>query len=361
MGIYQRKDSRFWWMVVEATGQRLSTGVPIEGGSPVQNREQERQAQAMYAIAQGKAALAQHHPSPDRPIVSFRTWAAWYDTHHIAHHRGAARERSMLGRLRSYFDRYPSIAQIDEPAVKEWMSFRATQVGKSTVNRELDILKVLFRLAVPKYLPAYPLGGLRRFRVEEHEPRVLTVEEEARILAVCNPIDRAFVLMALDTLLRLSSVVRLKWAQVKLEARAVLPLNAKVATDAKPMSARLYEALQALPDRDGYVFAAFHERTTTGARARAMARFEHLCELAGVPHGRAKGGVTFHCLRHTGASRALQNGASIRTVMKLGGWKNVQTVLRYLHTSDADVIAAAESIGRAHAPLTLVKSEKKQA
>ena len=50
-------------------------------------------------------------------------------------------------------------------------------------------------------------------------------------------------------------------------------------------------------------------------------------------------------LSSTGATRALQNGASVRTVMKLGGWKDERMVMRYVHASDADVRAAAESIG----------------
>ena len=37
---------------------------------------------------------------------------------------------------------------------------------------------------------------------------------------------------------------------------------------------------------------------------------------------------------------------SVRTVMKLGGWKSERSVMRYVHASDIDVQAAAESIGR---------------
>lgn len=343
MGIYKRKDSPFWWMLIEASGKKQSTGIPWNGASPAQDREQERRALAHYAKAQAAAVL--NDKAPQKPAIRFRDFAEWYETHVAAHHRSAERERSMLRQLAKGFGA-SWLAEVDEPAVREWMTTRATQVERSTVNRELDVLKALLRAAVPKYLDAPPLSNVRRFRVKEEEPRVLKIDEETRLLAVCNPEEKALILTALDTLLRLSSCLRLEWPQVKLDRRVILPLNAKVATDAKPISTRLHAALAALPRSERYVFSTFHRgRGETAAKNNVIRRFAELCADAGIAHGRARAGLTFHCLRHTGATRALQRGASLRTVMKLGGWKNAVSVLRYLHAADTDVIAAAESIG----------------
>lgn len=345
MGVYIRKDSPHFWMVVEATGQRKSTGIPRDGGSPVQNKEQRRQAQEVYAKAQSRAASEREGLTVAKETISYAKWSAWFDAHVASHHRGVDKERSMLRTLGAHFDRYADLALIDEAAIKEWMTLRATQVKRGTVNRELDVLKSLLRAAVPKYLPAYPAPEIRRFRVEESERRVLTVDEETRLLAVCGPTDKALLLTALDTLLRLGSVVGLKWAQVK--ADVIVPLNAKVSLDAVPISSRLAEALKAIPKASDYVFPQFHVKGTgkTAPKNLAIRHFHLLCQKADIRHGRAVGGVTFHCLRHTGATRALQRGASVRTVMKLGGWKDERTVMRYVHASDADVRAAAESIG----------------
>jgi integrase len=185
----------------------------------------------------------------------------------------------------------------------------------------------------------------------------LTPDEETRLLEVCGPEDRVFVLLGLDTLLRLSSVVGLEWAQVKLDQRVVIPLNAKVSTGPKPISTRLRDALVALPRNSRYVLNSFHlkGKGDSAPRNKAIRRFESLCKAADVKTGRAYGGLTYHCLRHTGASRALHAGASVRTVMELGGWRNVATVARYLHATDADVRAAAESIA-GHASVTSRKT-----
>jgi integrase len=57
-------------------------------------------------------------------------------------------------------------------------------------------------------------------------------------------------------------------------------------------------------------------------------------------------GVTPHVLRHTFASRLAMNGADLRTVQELGGWKSIGMVERYSHLSDKHKAEAVELIGR---------------
>ena len=57
-------------------------------------------------------------------------------------------------------------------------------------------------------------------------------------------------------------------------------------------------------------------------------------------------GVTPHVLRHTFASRLVMNGADLRTVQELGGWKSMGMVERYSHLSDRHKAEAVELIGR---------------
>lgn len=354
MGVYRRPDSKYWWMLLEGSDRRQSTGVPLSGGSPAQDRELRRQAEDIYAAAKTLEAKRAAGLVATQTPISFSAFARWFETHVIAHHRGAEKERSILHQLGRYFGRFDALAAITPAVTKEWMTWRSRQVAKSTVNRELDVLKQLLGAAVPDYLPANPIAGFRRFRVIEHEPRVLTLDEEDRLLAIADLDDRAFLLTAIDSLLRLSSVVHLKWAQVRLEQRLIVPLNAKVSLDTAVMTDRMHAALSALTHDGPYVFARFHQRGVgpSAAKNKGIRRFLLLCQRAGIPYGRAANGVTFHCLRHTGATRALQHGASVRTVMKLGGWKNERSVMRYVHAVDVDVQHAAESIGRRHVLLT---------
>ena len=343
MSVYTRKDSPFYWIYLEGTGIRERTDIRIRGGSPQQDKELARQALEIYTLRKLGAAK----DGPRRPVITFAAFADWYADHHAAHHRGHVREQSMVRQLQVYFDRFDTLTHVTADVVKEWMTWRKHTVAPGTVNRELDVLKAMLKAAAPKYLAASPIAGVRRFRVEEHEPRVLTHDEEQRLLIAAGPEDKAWLLVALDTLLRLSNVVLLKWPQVKLSQGVIIPLNAKVKHDAVPITLRMRQALNQLTVTTDWVFPSFHTSPKpTAAKNRAMRRFDDLCQLAGVPHGRKAGGVTFHCLRHTGATRALQNGASVRTVMKLGGWKDETSVMRYVHAADSDVRAAAESIAQ---------------
>ena len=225
--------------------------------------------------------------------------------------------------------------------------------------------QIPFRQPLSRHLPDSPLGTVRRLRVPEQEPRILTREEEATLLEHADDEMRAILTVALDTLLRLSNIAHLTWSQVK--PKIIVPLNAKVSHDMVPVTARMRAALDELPQRSVYVFPGLHDKGKgpTAAKNLLIRQFDALCQSAGLPHGRAAGGLTFHCLRHTGASRALQAGASIRTVMKLGGWKDLRSVLRYTHASDADVQQAAESIGRltsrSRAKITSIKSGRRRA
>jgi hypothetical protein len=54
--------------------------------------------------------------------------------------------------------------------------------------------------------------------------------------------------------------------------------------------------------------------------------------------------VTPHSLRHTWASRMEMSGASQKTLMELGGWKDPKIVARYSHTSKQNRMEAVEKI-----------------
>jgi integrase len=272
-------------------------------------------------------------------MTARRTFAeqrAWYTEHVSAQKRGAVRERSMLKRLGMFFDAY-ALADIDRELVAEWRSERLEDVTAATVNREQEILNHLLNLSVPKYLEANPIGRMPRLKTRDVETRILTVDDETRLLkaAAGDPLATALILCGLDALMRRGSVATLARAQD--HGRYLTLLNAKAGTYKVPVSTRLRKALDRLtPDPDGRYIPLAHKDITF--------RFEALCAEAKVTTGRAAGGVTFHSLRHTGASRMLAAGVDIKTVMRIGGWKNLVILQRYLHPTDEAAIAAVEAI-----------------
>ena len=58
-------------------------------------------------------------------------------------------------------------------------------------------------------------------------------------------------------------------------------------------------------------------------------------------------GFTWHCLRHTFASRLVMAGVDIRTVQELMGHNTIAMTVRYSHLAPTHTLAAVERLDRA--------------
>lgn len=349
MSIYKRVDSRFWWLTLERPGQpplRESTKIPVHGGTVEQTKDNRALAQQAYAARLGDLARARHHLPIDRPTITFAKFRAWYEAHVSTQKRNLARERSMLRQLGPFFDS-KALDALTREDVLEWRTARAKQVAPGTVNRELALLCHLLGQAVPKYLDRNPAARISEVRSPARQMRLVTEEEEDRLLAAGSDEDRALVLTALDTLQRLSAVANLTWAQDHGHSLEFLNLKTRGRL-VVPISSRLRIALDQLPKDGPWIFPWFHwgKDTREQIQQRVDERFRGLCGLAKIPHGRAVGGVTFHTLRHTGASRMLARGIDPRTVMVIGGWSSLKMLEQYTHPQPEHARRAVEAVGK---------------
>jgi len=69
--------------------------------------------------------------------------------------------------------------------------------------------------------------------------------------------------------------------------------------------------------------------------------FPEICSQAGVPD------FTWHCLRHTFASRLVMRGVDLRTVQDLMGHKSIVTTMRYAHLAPQHQADAVERLVQA--------------
>lgn len=341
MGVYKRPDSPFWWVLIERPGSRavrFSTGIPIDGGSLGLTKSNRLQAQETYATQKSDLARRRFSLPGATAARSFTDHREWYAEHVSSTKRGYRRERSMLKQLGAFFDAY-DLAAIDQELAREWRTHRLKVVSASTVRREEEILKHLLTTAVPKYLEHSPLKGLKGLRVAATDTRVLTTDEETRLLkALTTAEDRALVIGALDTLLRLSNIAQLTRRQ---DHGTYLFSDTKVGSVKIPISDRLRTKLDALKVTSGPYFPSYQANTNN----TVTRMFMEACARAKVATGRKTGGISFHCLRHTGATRMLAAGTDVKTVMEIGGWKNLKVMERYLHPTTAQKQAAVNTIG----------------
>lgn len=340
MGVFVRPHSPYWhiWLNgMPASRARINTKIPI-GATPFLKRESRKLAEQVFAAMMGDRARDRFGLTR-QTARTFAQQRVWYVEHVTPHKRGIGKEKSILKQLGAFFDEH-DLSRIDRTLVSEWRMVRLKAVAPATINREEAVLKHLLSTAVPTYLSANPLAGLAGLRETEPDTRILTVEEEDRLLdALKGPEERAIVLVALDTLLRLSNVQRLTRQQ---DHGTYLYSDTKVGAVKIPISSRLRRALDAVPNTSASYFPRYASAKTT---IGIIWFFRAACVKAKVQLGRKQGGVSFHCLRHTGASRMLAAGTDVKTVMRIGGWRNLRVMARYLHPTDAAAQAAVESIG----------------
>jgi integrase len=322
-------------MNLERAGQRClrqSTGVPVDGGTVDQTKVNQQLAQRIYSAMKGDVARSQFRLCIPKPTILFRDFRAWFEREVLPRKRNQVRDRSMLRQLGHTFDNV-YLHDITRPEIEEWITARAKEVSPATVNRELVRLKSFLNAALPTYFDRSPAARIHELDEDEFEPRILEEADEKKLLLAATSEERALVICALDTLQRLSNVAAF---ERKEDHGAYLTVLRAKGTGKRryyevPISPRLRTALDALPNAGAKYFATYQGGTVDAVRKRVEDAFAALCGRAGVPYGRKAGALTFHSLRHTGASRMLNGGADIKTVAEIGNWKDWRILQRYLH------------------------------
>jgi integrase len=348
----------------DAKGNPLRERTKIRHDAPLhtQRNDNRKLAEQLYharmtALAKGDAET--------HPVITFGAFLDWWTAHKLPARRGKDRESELLPRFRSAFGELPLTA-IDRHRVSEWITARLAtptvikygrkqrvfRASPRTVNREVAVLKTVLQAAVPKYLEQSPLYGMRQERTTTPKRRMLREDEEARLLAVLEPDDKALFLIALDALVRLGDVIDLKWKDVHDDTIWIADPKAGGGFTV-PLSSRAQSAVAAIrPKRakpDAYLFARRRKaRTERDRRGSVRQMLERACRLANVPYGRAHGGVTFHwATRRTGLTRMLVRKVDLGTAQKVGRWKTANVVLEAYHELiDDEARAAVETIGR---------------
>lgn len=351
MGVYERPNSPYFWVLLERPGRkalRESSKIPIDAPSAELRKRQRQQAEEAYIARMRDLAAARYDLQPDTTpdVPTFQAFSEWYETQHTNHKRGAERERYTLTHLRAHFGPVP-LDQLTAATVQEYITAR-TQAQKTpgTVNREVDVLKSILKAAATAgHIPASPIAGLKRLRVVKRRKKVLTQAEEDRVLSELRPVDRVLYIVAVDTLIRLGNVLNLQWEDIS--ATHITLRDSKTGPYQVPLSSRAKAALATLTRRKGYVFPHRRQAKTDRDRRGAIRlMLKRACHRARVPYGRAVGGLTFHtATRASGATRMLRAGVDPSTVQAVGNWRDFRSMQEYLQTDDRLMRQAVNQIG----------------
>jgi integrase len=135
---------------------------------------------------------------------------------------------------------------------------------------------------------------------------------------------------------RMGEVVGLKWEEVDLTRRTAFLGDTKTGQSVRPLSRAACDILCEQTTKSGLVFPAARGLGPMTGFARVWGR---LVQLEGLPKD-----VTPHVLRHSFASLAHDLAHSEPTIACLLGHKGRSITSRYIHSADAFLLAAADTI-----------------
>jgi integrase/recombinase XerD len=91
-------------------------------------------------------------------------------------------------------------------------------------------------------------------------------------------------------------------------------------------------ALEYKPDKKGYLFEGIKKGTPYSTRS-----LQEVIQTAKNKAGVIKPG-SIHTLRHSFATHLIDKGTDVTMIQKLLGHNDIKTTLRYLHTSNKDLL-----------------------
>jgi integrase len=271
--------------------------------------------------------------------ISFRTYAnEWWLPKLRSDMSPRTKERfadALRCHLLPYFNKF-ALRSITAADVEAYMRKRTSEEGASpsSVNRELTVLKLIFRRAVSDRQlgrnPMYDnqgrlLDSVRPLDEPAGRVRYLAPEEIDRLLDACAsyPTLREFTLLSLNTGCRESELLQLRYTDIDWNNALVRIVQTKNKT---PKIVHLNDvalsALRALARRlDGKLWHF-------PSRNAASIAFRRATQRAQIANFR------LHDCRHTYLSYAAMAGAQPRVLQELAGHKDPRMVQRYTHLSD---------------------------
>lgn len=242
--------------------------------------------------------------------------------------------------------------------IESFKAARVKEVSKSRVNRNLDLVKKLFSIAVDwQYLEESPARKVKRFPVFNVKERILDQGEQARLLEASAPHLKPVLIALLNTACRKAEVLTLKWSQIDLERKTIRIERTKSGKDRIiPVNSVLFNLLETLRASNGQSECVF-----LGPDGKPMKdikqSFKTACKRAGID-----GSLRIHDLRHTAASRMVEAGIDLPTVSRILGHSTIQMTMRYAHSTQETMRKAVETLASVQnfVPTVSPKSEDVQ-
>lgn len=332
MGIFKRGDSPNWWYRAQLR-RRV-----ITGSTDTADR---RLAYRIYLEKHRQLIEERHLPNEKALNTSFFEMCEFYIENHAKVNKKTWKDDEIIVRkFQRFFGDVP-LTTIKTEDIEKYKGSRRSLVKEATINRELAVLKVIFKKAVAwGYARHNPAKDVRPYKEELIPVRIMAQDERKRLLAACPEFLRPIVVMALKTGMRKGEILNLKWEHVDLAHQIISVTHTKSKKLREvPIHPELEEVLRSLPRRSAYVF---HDRR--GGRLKNEGKFR--IDFVASRSTAGLGDLTFHALRHNFASELAAKGADLRTIQEYLGHSSLMLLQRYAHVSKGIWRSTIHLLGR---------------
>jgi len=347
MGLVRRGNSRFWYVQFQLNGVTFVRSTKTPDRKVAERLEAEWRAQAHL-----------------RQVLGVRERTALLDAvdRLIATKAGTPNHHNLLSSRKIVERHFRRRRWLDELTTDDLEKFKRDRVAQGvtvqTIKHQLNLVRAAIKLAgrSGKQIPSvqFPTCSVPKQRV-----RYLSVEEERRLLAELNPMrsgtglrpyaERSdalkrsmqdahdLVVLLLDTGARYSEIANIKWSQIDLQRGEIRLWRPKVQN----------EGIIMMTDRASAIFGA---RLAAGVgefvftNKRGAARGYRVQSIRKAIKRAGLADCKIHTLRHTVASRLIQNGMSVYEVKSILGHTDIRTTMMYAHLEQGAVGVKAKNV-----------------
>jgi site-specific recombinase XerD len=256
------------------------------------------------------------------------------------HKRSFGDDEIRMSRLTDWLGERPA-ESVTPQEIERWLSAKMN-LKPATLNRYRALLSLVYRLGMQNgKVQLNPARLVRQRKENNARIRFLSTEEEQALRKVMQAKylkDLPQLELALHTGLRLSEQYGLAWDCVDFDRRTLtIPLSKNGELRHVPLNDEAVSALHAArkySNEQPYVFLNRYGQRLVSPREW----FDPAVKTAGLKD------FTWHCLRHTFASRLVMAGVDLRTVQELMGHKTIQMTVRYAHLAPTHQLAAVQRL-----------------
>jgi integrase len=334
MSLVKRGNSRFWYVQFQLEHQTF-----VRSTKTTDRRVAEQVALKIRAEAHAELVLGKKKAlSLDAALRRYIDGKAG-----TSNHRNLVSLRRII--LQAIAGSTP-ISRITESALEDFRRRRTAEgCAPQTIKHGLNCLLGALRMARKSGFDVSDVAG-PQIKLLHGRLRYLSIDEERRLLAELDPQREGkglasydlrspaqrqvmqdnfdLVVLLLDTGARYSEIANIRWNSIDLIRRSIRLWRPKVRN----------ESVLLMTDR---VFEVLSRRSKTRASEFVF------CSKSGGPRGYSPIAIkkamcraelsdcTVHTLRHTHATRLIQNGLSLYEVQAMLGHTDIRTTMRYAH------------------------------